>query len=209
MALVEIRKLNATNYLGIWKIEEPESFFHENLWLDQDELDFLNQIKNEGRRAQWLSSRLLIRKIINPKGQILMEWDDFGKPVIINYDFEVSISHCRDMVAVIVGDRKSGIDIEKKSEKIKRIAKKFVRDDEWSFVKEGLEIEYFLAIWAAKETLFKYKGGGGIDFKEHMQVLPFDMAPQGSFHMNYLKNANEKVELRFEWVDEHMLTYCV
>lgn len=210
MALVEIRKLRPANFLGIWKIEEDEAFFRNELWLDEHEIEFLDKIKAENRRLQWLSSRLLIRKIINPKGQILMEWDDFGKPVIINYDFEVSISHSSDMVSVIVGDRKSGNDIERHDRKVERIARKFVRDDEMAFVEMGKETLYYITLWAAKETMFKYYGGGGIDFKKHMQVLPFTMADKGAFSMHYLKESTrQEFILNYEWLDGHILTYCI
>ncbi|MFY0674581.1 MAG: 4'-phosphopantetheinyl transferase superfamily protein [Bacteroidia bacterium] len=209
MALVEIRELKPANYLGVWKIEESEQFFNENLWLDDEEKQFLASINAPGRRLQWLASRLLIRKIINPAGQILMEWDSFGKPIIINYDFEVSISHCTDMVAVIVGDSKSGIDIEKQDRKVERIAKKFVREDEYAFVEDSICTDYYITFWAAKETMFKYYGGGGIDFKEHMKLYPFKMGEKGHFEMEYMKGRSELLKIYYEWVDGHILTYCL
>lgn len=209
MALVEIRELKPANYLGVWKIDESEEFFTENLWLDEEEKEFLSGINAPGRRLQWLSSRLLIRKIINPAGQILMEWDSFGKPIIINYDFEVSISHCTDMVAVIVGDAKSGIDIEKQDRKVDRIAKKFVREDEFAFVEEQIHTDYYITFWAAKETMFKFYGGGGIDFKEHMKVHQFKMSDKGQFDMEYLKGEKEILRVNYEWIDGHILTYCL
>lgn len=209
MALVEIRELKPANYLGVWKIEESEEFFTENLLLDDEENEFLDGIKAQGRRLQWLASRLLIRKIINPAGQILMEWDSFGKPIIINYDFKVSISHCTDMVAVVVGDTKSGIDVEKRDRKVERIAKKFVREDEFAFVEDRIHTDYYITIWAAKETMFKYYGGGGIDFKEHMKVYPFKMAEEGDFDMEFRKGTSELLKISYEWVDGHILTYCL
>lgn len=209
MALVEIRKLKAGTFLGLWKIEETEEAYREQLWLDVDELDFLASIKHESRRLQWLASRLLIRTIIKPKGQILMEWDDFGKPVIINYAFEVSISHCKDMVAVVVGDARTGIDVEQKTDKIGRIAHKFLNAGEKGFIEEVRALEYQLVIWAAKETLFKYVGGGGIDFRKHLQVKPFVLSDKGTFTMSYTKGDVEEHQLHYEWLENHILTYCL
>ena len=201
--------MKSANYLGIWKIEEDESFFRNELQLDEHENEFLSTIKAENRRLQWLSTRLLIRRIINPKGQILMEWDDFGKPIIINYDFEVSISHSNEMVSVIVGDRKSGNDIERKDRKVERIARKFIRDDEFAFIEEEIATDYYITIWAAKETMFKFYGGGGIDFKEHMSVKPFKMEEKGEFEMEYLKGGNEMLTINYEWINGHILTHCI
>jgi len=209
LALVEIRKLRAGTFLGLWRIEESEEEYREQLWLDEEEMEFLASISHESRRLQWLASRLLIRRIIQPKGQILMEWDDFGKPVIINYAFEVSISHCKDMVAVIVGDTVTGIDIEQKTNKIGRIAHKFMNAAEKEFVEEHQALEYQLIIWAAKETVFKYVGGGGIDFREHLHVKPFVLKEKGSFDMQYTKREIEDHVLHYEWIEDHILTYCL
>lgn len=209
MALVEIRKLRAGTFLGLWRIEESEEEYREQLWLDDEEMAFLASISHESRRLQWLASRLLIRRIIQPKGQILMEWDDFGKPVIINYAFEVSISHCKDMVAVIVGDSVTGIDIEQKTDKIGRIAHKFLNSAEKEFIEEQKALEYQLVIWAAKETVFKYVGGGGIDFRQHLHVKPFVLQEKGVFDMQYTKKKVEDHLLHYEWIEDHILTYCL
>jgi len=138
-----------------------------------------------------------------------MEWDGFGKPIIINYDFEVAITHCRDMVGVIVGDRKTGIDIEQKTDKIVRIARKFVNDKEAGFIEPQHRLDYLLVIWACKETLFKYVGGGGIDFKAHLHVQPFKIAEKGVVEMKYTKNVLQVQKLHYEWVDDHILVYCI
>ena len=210
MSLVDIRKLKGANYLGIWKIEEDESFFHQQLQLNDAELEYLNVIKVMQRRLQWLSSRLLIRKIINPPGQILMRWDERGKPELINYDFEISISHCSDQAAVIVGDRKAGLDIEEKDEKILRIGKKFMNSPERDRAIEGLETEYHLAIWAAKESVFKFHGGGGIDFRGHIEVFISDIRESGTFKAIFRKEQPEIThEVRYEWHGNHLLTWLI
>lgn len=195
--------------MGLWRIEETEEMYRDQLLLDDEELEFLASINHESRRLQWLASRLLIRTIIKPKGQILMEWDDFGKPVIINYDFEVSISHCRDMVAVIVGDSRTGVDIEQKTDKIGRIAHKFINEEEQSFIRDEQLLEYQLVLWAAKETLFKYIGGGGIDFRKHLNVKSFELGAKGTFSIEYRKGESEQHTLYYEWVEDHILTYCL
>lgn len=207
LALFEITELKVGNLLGVWRIEESEQELMDQLFLDQGEINFLNSVKFAERRIQWLASRVLIRTMVKPPGQILMDWNRFGQPIVLNYDFHVSISHCKEMAAAIVSDRQSGVDIERKSDKVERIAQKFVREDEFVFVQDLQRTEYLLVFWAAKEALFKLKGGGGIDFKQHLQVLPFSMQEHGQFHLNFLKGAPECFRVSYKWIDEHILLW--
>lgn len=205
---MEIRPLSGANYLGIWRLEEPESHFMDQLWLNEEEHAFLGSIKAEGRRVQWLATRLLIRLIIQPKGVILMEWDHMGKPIIINYDFEVAITHCQGMVGVIVGDRPAGLDLEPRHDRILKVANKFVHMDEWAFIQDLHRADQCLLIWAAKEAAFKRLGGGGIDFKEHLRVLPFDPIADTRLKLRYLKGGESlTMPMQFEWIEDYALVY--
>ena len=209
MPLVEITELKVGNFLGVWSIDEDEQELRQQLTLDQGEIDFLNSVTNEARRVQWLASRVLIRTIVKPPGQILMDWNKLGQPIVLNYDFKVSISHCKQMAAAIVGDRDSGVDIELASAKVERIAKKFVRDDEFEFIPKHLKQEYYMVIWAAKEALFKMKGGGGIDFKEHLRTLPFLMEASGHLKINYQKGGHQTLDAFYQWIEGHILVWIL
>lgn len=210
MALIEIKELKLGNFLGIWKIEEEEDELKEQLMLDESELEFLDSVTFPGRRRQWLASRVLIRKMVNPPGQILMDWNHLGQPVVLNYDFNVSISHCNEMAVALVGDRVSGIDVEKMSDKVNRIAPKFVREDEFDFIKSHTHQNgYLIGLWASKEALFKLKGGGGIDFKKHLKVNPFEMDEQGIFTIEYLKNGSQTFQMNYRWLGDHFLVWVL
>lgn len=194
------RSLSVSSFLGVWQIEEQEEELMSQLVLDADELSYLSSIKVQEKRLQWLASRLLIRRIVNPPGQIIMEWNKRGKPVIINYDFEVTISHSRQMAAVVVGESVCGVDIEKVDPKIGRIARKFVREDERSFIQPPYENEMCTLIWGVKESLFKFIGGGGVDFKENLRILPFSYSQKGVIDAHHISNGvvQQNFKLGFE-----------
>lgn len=173
--------------------------------LDEEEEGYLKSIKHPPRRLQWLASRLLIRRIMNPAGQILMEWDKRGKPHLLNYDSEITISHSGDYAAVLVSDRPGGVDIEERTNKINRISHKFIHDEEESL---AASTEELIIVWSAKESLFKYKGGGGIDFRQHMRIKKIDRKSQ-LIHADYLKNTHEHYEINFQWIGDYLLTWLL
>lgn len=198
------RSLGVSSFLGVWRIDEREDELRNQLVLDEEELHYLQSIKVEEKRLQWLASRLLIRRIVNPAGQIIMEWDKRGKPIIINYDFEVTISHSHKMASVVVGDSVCGVDIERVDPKIERIARKFVRDDERAFLQLEYQSQMLTLIWGVKESLFKFIGGGGVDFKENLRILPFVYDRHGEISAQYVKLGvvAQAFKLGFEIIDD-------
>lgn len=211
MALVEIRALNSSNYLGIWKIEEQVDELQNQLQLDEIELQYLDGIKAPRRKLQWLATRLLIRRIIKPAGQILMDWNALGKPQIINYDFEVSISHADDLAVALVGTQVSGVDVEFIRDRIEKVAPKFTRDDEFNFIDSEYKERYLTLFWSLKEAVFKKMGGGGIDFKEHIKIMPFNLKnDEGNGEVFYLKNITpQSLRFNYQWLGEAVIVWII
>ncbi len=57
--------------------------------------------------------------------------DDHGKPYLVNFDYEISLSHSYDYAAVMISkDKKVGVDIELMKEKIDLIKHKFLSVEE-------------------------------------------------------------------------------
>lgn len=68
-----------------------------------------------------------------------------GKWKIDNFEGEISITHCENVVAIALSSDNVGIDVEKISNKILPLSKKYGTDD----------IEELTRIWAEKESKFK------------------------------------------------------
>lgn len=175
-------KVEEADYvLGIWKTDEgidelltllPNSngYYHNEI------LSF----KSLQRRLEWLSVRTLLFTLFGE--EIHITYLSNGKPILSDNLGHISISHTKGYVAVIVSARyEVGIDIEQYATRVQRVTSRFVRDDEQINPYDGNKIWSMLLHWSAKETIFKSISVSDVDFKDHMQIFPFDVAPSGSF----------------------------
>jgi len=77
-----------------------------------------------------------------------------GRPYLTDRSFNVSISHTRNHAAILIHPSKNvGIDIEEISDRVYRVASKFVSQDE--YIDPHHEKIHLLLHWSAKETMFK------------------------------------------------------
>ena len=161
--------ISDTTRLGIWKIEENETFFKGNVPLHRD-------VTHPHKRLQHLAGRFLLQFLFADFPYHLIQIADTRKPYLPGEEYHFSISHCGDYAAAIVSkDKRVGIDIEIPVEKIRRIQDKFLSPEEQSRLLNG-DLERLTALWSAKEAVFKWYGEGKIDFKAHMQLKAQDIA---------------------------------
>jgi len=177
MPLFYQHNINENTKLGVWRIDEPESFFLKRVPLKRD-------VSHPHKRLQHLAGRYLLPTLFNdfPLEEILIA--DTRKPYLEKEQYHFSISHCGNYAAALVSrEQRVGIDIELLTPKIERLKHKFVSADELQFfnedyqqfleqfgMKRKMEREFLTMIWSAKETIFKWYGVGQIDFREHMQL---------------------------------------
>ena len=115
-----------------------------------------SNFKTEKRKKDFLVSRLLLNEL-EPNQQI--SYNSNGAPEISNGK-HISISHSKNLVAIIISDKKVGLDIEQISEKGLRLAAKFISAKNQS----NLTKEKATLIWCFKEAIFKWHQTGGVDF---------------------------------------------
>jgi 4'-phosphopantetheinyl transferase len=170
-------QINDTTRLGIWKIEEPEEFFKNNVPQHRD-------VTHPHKRLQHLAGRFLLQYLFPDFPYELIKIADTRKPFLPDEQYHFSISHCGDFAAAIVSkDKRVGADIEIVTPRIQRLADKFLHPDEEtffnadykSFLREwGMEdkvyLEFLTLIWSSKESLFKWYGNGELDFKNNMRL---------------------------------------
>ena len=150
-----------------------------------------SNLTSEKRKKEHFASRLLLNTIYPTKTII---YNKFGAPELDNGK-HISISHSKELVAIILSDKKTGLDIEKISEKSLRLASKFI--SEKNLIK--LNKEKATLIWCIKEAIYKWHQKGGVDFvkdiiiaelfeKEHGNVTAYFRAKE--LNLNYLKINN-------------------
>ena len=170
-------QINETTRLGIWKIEETEDFFLGTVPLQRE-------VTHPHKRLQHLAGRFLLQFLYPGFPYELIEIADTRKPYLPNEQYQFSISHCADFAAAIVSkNQRVGVDIEVISDRIHRVAYKFLSQSEQNFlnrddklflrqwgIEEKVETEFLTLIWNAKESIFKWYGNGGVDFSQQIQL---------------------------------------
>lgn len=209
MPLFYQQNINEATRLAVWKIEEPESFFSGTVPLQRE-------ITHPNKRLQHLAGRYLLRYLFPafPYQEILIA--DTRKPYLSSEAYHFSISHCGDYAAAIVSrECRVGIDIEIPSDKVARIAKKFLHADEQACFALGPEhaepdIQLATVLWSAKEAMFKWWGWGEIDFSEMLRINPFTFDKSGTMQAHFLKNEiAQDLKLHYHLLDNLSMVYVV
>jgi 4'-phosphopantetheinyl transferase EntD len=177
MPLFYQHNINGDTKLGIWRIEEPDSFFLEKVPLKTD-------VSHPFKRMQHLAGRWLLPFLFADFPLEEIRIADTRKPFLESEKYHFSISHCGPFAAAIVSSRhRVGVDIESITPRIRNVSHKFLDEAELPFFNEeyrrrlnetgGNEKVYdemLTLIWSAKESIFKWYGLGEMDFRKHMQL---------------------------------------
>jgi 4'-phosphopantetheinyl transferase len=167
--------------LGLWDLTENESqmFAEFMLIAPKNEIYKVEKFKYPSRKTEWMATRLLMYHLLNKVVEI--DYDIHGKPLILNQEQCISISHTKGMVAVIIAKNLAGIDIEMVNDRVLRVEERFLSGIEMKQIKGDNKLESLLAYWSAKETLYKISGGKGLDFKKNFYISPFILGEKGNF----------------------------
>jgi 4'-phosphopantetheinyl transferase len=182
MALAYQKKIDPSTAFAIWKIEESADELLAQLQLKEHEKSYLDSLNSGKRNMHWLSTRVLLRKMMDTDEYIDCKVDDSGKPYLTNFPHFISLSHSYDYAAVMVSKNKAvGIDIELIKNKIERIANKFMTEKELQFIDDNQRIEHLYVCWCAKEAIYKLHGKKNVSFVENIELMPFHFEGEGSF----------------------------
>lgn len=164
-------------------------------------------IKTEKRKREFLGVRIAMN--ILTKNNVIIYYDENQKPFLTNDTFRISISHSRDYIAVIAHPEAGvGIDIECRTEKVLKVYRRFLNEDEQvDFYRENntnlLEIT-----WSAKEALFKIIGKEVKDFARHLHLHPFNAGEHGEIKAIQTTNFTKYI-LKYIQNDKFTLVYCI
>lgn len=167
---------------GIWEIKESAeellSFLKQTKWYSP----FLQKIKMECRRQEWLAVRVLLKHLLGREAHI--DYKESGMPYLPDYpDLHISISHTKGYAAILLSDLPlPGIDIEYISPRIKKVTSRFMSEQELQQVDKSCELGSFLLYWSAKETVFKALQQSDVDFCKHIYIRPFIPTDSGWFY---------------------------
>jgi len=195
MAIAYKKQVDSDTEFALWKIEEEAGDLYKQLQLDEEEKAYVEKLKLNKRHLHWLAVRVLLRTMLNTSEFIDCKIDAHGKPYLVKLPYHISLSHSFDYAAVMMSrSGPVGIDIEQVREKVERIAYKFLKPDELTFISESDPVKHLYAAWCAKEAAYKCFGQKEVSFADNITLEPFNFAlpgtvkaclDKGDVHRNY------------------------
>ena len=181
--------------IAIWKLSES---LEELIKLSKDKV-MLSAFKTTQRKKEILATRLLIH-LFYPDTTV--SYNEYGAPIIQNKNY-ISISHSKELVAIIISNKRVGIDIQQINTKAVRSAPKFIEKD----VLRPISKEKATLIWCCKESIFKWYQKGSINFINDINIRPFIIKKQGEITANF---RNKEYTLHYRKINTHFLVYvCI
>jgi len=175
---------------GVWEINESLIGLSEGF---KD--DYFNKLKNNKRKLEYVCTRLLLKEF---ERNLKISYNKYGAP-ILNNNKCISISHSNNLVAIIISDKKVGIDIEKISKKPLLISDKFISKND----NISMDTNDTCLAWSAKEAIYKLHEIGGLDFKNDILIQKINKEK----NIIKAKFKNKTLFLNYQKINNHFLVY--
>ena len=199
MPLLYQQNINLVTKIGVWHITEGEDYF---------KVPLQREITHWHKRLQHLAGRLLLKELYPEFPLALIQVADTRKPFLENEPFHFSISHCGDYAAVIVSrENHVGVDVENVTGKIGVLLHKFMNPGEQSLLDPNAILATATLCWCVKETIFKWIGSGGVDYKRDILIREITGDNAGTVHCIFKQDTFLKVNFLF--FNGHYLTWLV
>ncbi len=191
--------------IAIWHIAEEKNYFLEKVPLQRE-------ITNPHKQLQHLAGRYLLQQLYPDFPYHFIEIADTRKPFLPDEEYHFSISHCGDYAAVIVSkDHRVGIDVELVTPKVEKVKRKFLSNEELSNIQHStFNIQHLTLLWCCKEAVFKWYGNGGVDFKDHILIKPFDInSDEGIINCEFVKAGKDLLNIQYKFFDGLCLAWVI
>jgi len=204
MLIVEEQKKHY--HLGVWKIEETKDELLSFFSCKEKVKECYAGIRSESKVLERLAVRVLLQTLLKKETDIL--YLNTGKPYLKDMGLNISISHTKGYVAVILTNLKYvGLDIQYITEKVKLIKPKFISGNE--YIDSNNELHHLLLHWSAKETLYKAIGKG-IDLKKSFLIDRFTPLEKGTFKAAELITGHYlSFDIEYKITSDYVVTYTL
>lgn len=208
MPLHHIIRHSDSIQIYIWKILESEQQLLSEVVLNEKNQVRLQNMKSEMHRCGFLSVRKLLE--YNGYSDFDLYYDETGKPHLHDGK-HISITHSHEFSAIVLSDSNIGIDMEMQREKIRIIADKFTAPLEETYLDRNSEdyIPKLTVIWGTKEAIFKVRNEIGISFKDHIELIPFNIADGRATAILDFNDARTHFPVFFAQIENFMLVYTL
>jgi phosphopantetheinyl transferase len=140
---------------------------------------------------------------------VKIAYDPNGKPLLDPPSHHISVSHAGVFAAAVYSEKQRvGIDIEQVRERIVRVKERFLSEHELVHVSGDTSLDRLYVYWGGKEALYKLRGVPGLDFRNEIQIHPFDYLcdenQECTAHM-VIEGEREEYRLFYSCVEDYML----
>ena len=192
MPLIRKQKLEPDTWLALWQMTEAVDQLSAPASVD------LSPLRSPRRKKETLTEYLLLKALTGDDSLVIRHNED-GAPLVDGYC--VSLSHTEGWAAMMISrSHRVGVDIEYVSERVNRVASRFIRDDE-----QQSTLAERLITWCAKEAVYKYFTEQHLEFHE-MRLLPYDQEEAGEVTVENLRQ-QVRVSISYEVSNSYVLAY--
>jgi phosphopantetheinyl transferase len=211
MALYLKKELENDATIYVWHITESEEELRSSNQIPDDELEELSYVSSVSRRREMLATRALLNTIFDDE-RVYLGHHDNGRPYLQNLATEISISHTKDYVAIILHpDEDQGIDIESLNRDFSAVEKKALSEDEIDDLSNKNRVLQLAIYWCAKEAIYKRMSLSGVDFAEQIELERFTPHEEGELEATFYHKDGSEVEFELEYMvfDNHAMVWVM
>lgn len=204
------QKLSESQILCVWKIEEDVSFYTAYLGISENQIEDLSNSTHPQKQLEWLASRTCLKFACQ---EMDIEFlgvlkDEFSNPCLVNHHANISITHAEKFAAISIDlEKPVGLDTEKISSKLERVAKRFLSENEIS-VLDGTP-EQIGVYWCAKESLYKWYGKKKMSLRDNIYIKPFVNQTDKIVGVVDFEDITEELSLKIFYWEDYILTVTV
>lgn len=206
MPLIKKQRLDEGTWFALWQMTEALEQLPAPAHVD------LSAFHSPRRKRETLTEYLLLKELTEAfkeltvdlkeptdDPRLVIRHNEDGAPLVDGY--HISLSHTEGWAAMILSEtHKVGVDIEYVSERVNRVASRFIRWDE----QQSTLAERLIA-WCAKEAVYKFFTEQHLEFDE-MRLLPYSPQEAGEVIVENLRQ-QVRVAVVYEVNDCYVLAY--
>lgn len=152
-----------------WQLTETVAQLSAGLTLSQGEEERLTTIHSQKKQREFLAIRHLLQQAQLPTTALY--YTPEGKPQLEGQ--YISITHSQDFVMIALSPHPVGIDIERCTSRILRLAPRFTPWQAPPDMDELTQIQAYTQLWTIKEALYKIADQPSVRFYEDLQIPHF------------------------------------
>jgi len=205
MPLYKLEKLSSDRVTAIWHISESLEELLSIASVYIQGIIVPEYIKHPAKQVEWLASRLAVKfccDLMHIPYQGTYRTDT-GQPLLVGNKAHISISHSVDFAAILLDThQKVGIDIEKISSKVEKIAGKYLQDEEKETNHERLTLK-----WCIKEAVYKVSDHENLSLKDDIQILQLNASDKGKAEV--LVRNHDRIDTFFFKLEDYYVAYTI